>query len=230
MMHTVELNYAAAPFYNTYRDGFAEVIGREWNNLSELNAASARWLMECFGIRTETFISSQLSLPGSVKAKPKNHWISDPGFDGGSAEASQAGNDILSPHSVIPVTRLRRSASPRRETGIQNMRDFEITRNDPRTDSSGAAAGHTPTQRLIDICRLVGADTYLSGAGGHKYLEQAEFEKAGIRLVFQNFRHPVYPQRSTGTGAAFTSNLSALDGLFNCGGGEAGRKTLNIER
>ena len=219
MMHAVELNYAAAPFFNTYREGFAEVIGREWENLAELNAASARWLMECFGIRTETFISSQLPLTSTTKATTKNHWIPD-----------QVGNDILSPHSVIPVTRLRRSASPRRETGIQNMRDFEITRNDPRADSSGAVTGHTTTQRLIDICRLVGADTYLSGAGGHKYLEQEEFEKAGIRLVFQDFRHPVYPQRSTGTGAAFTSNLSALDGLFNCGGGEAGRKTLNIER
>jgi len=183
------------------------------------------------------------------------------------------------------------------------MRDFEITRNDPRADSSGAAAGCTPTQRLIDICRLVGADTYLSGAGGHKYLEQAEFEKAGIRLVFQDFRHPVYPQHSstlhreaeikcnsrdchsrdvpaiaseaklesgnqdishpTGSSAkaksldshfhgndrtekptpenktmpdsslkqdpVFIPNLSALDGLFNCGGGTAGRKTLGLE-
>ena len=107
-----------------------------------------------------------------------------------------------------------------------------------------------PTQRLIAICRRVGADTYLSGAGGQNYLAPAEFEKAGIKLEFQRFEHPVYPQyvlkprvahgkeglpalpepaRELGQGAGFIPCLSAIDGLFNCGGGAAGRKMLNIE-
>ncbi len=92
-----------------------------------------------------------------------------------------------------------------------------------------------PTRRLIDICRRVGADTYLSGAGGHTYLEPAEFEKAGITLEFQKFQQPVYPQYSLKRRAArgkegvgFIPCLSAMDGLFNCGGGAAGRKMLNI--
>lgn len=86
-----------------------------------------------------------------------------------------------------------------------------------------------PTRRLIDICRRVGADTYLSGAGGHKYLEPSEFEKAGIKLEFQRFEHPVYPQHTLKQGSAFIPCLSAIDGLFNCGGGAAGRKKLKIE-
>lgn len=90
-----------------------------------------------------------------------------------------------------------------------------------------------PTQRLIDICRRVGADTYLSGVGARNYLEPAEFEKAGIKLEFQQFEHPVYPQHHgsqfTEEGAVFVPCLSAIDGLFNCGGGAAGRKILKIE-
>jgi hypothetical protein len=87
-----------------------------------------------------------------------------------------------------------------------------------------------PTQRLIDICNRVGADTYVSGAGGHNYLAPAEFEKAGIKLEFQEFQHPVYPQHAPKEGAGFVACLSAIDGLFNCGGGVAGRRMLKIER
>ncbi|NOY80702.1 MAG: WbqC family protein [Kiritimatiellaeota bacterium] len=65
-----------------------------------------------------------------------------------------------------------------------------------------------PTGRLIDICRAVGADVYLSGAGGRDYLEQELFEAAGIELVFQDFEHPVYPQGGRGR---FVSHLSAMD-------------------
>lgn len=84
------------------------------------------------------------------------------------------------------------------------------------------------TQRLIDICRHIGADTYLSGAGGHEYLDVAKFEEAGIKLEFQNFLHPTYPQCYSNKQMGFISHLSAIDGLFNCGGGAEGRKSLNL--
>jgi len=71
----------------------------------------------------------------------------------------------------------------------------------------------TGTQRLIDITKKVGADTYLSGPGGREYLETEEFKEAGVELVFQEFRHPEYKQQFGG----FISNLSVVDFLFNCG-------------
>jgi hypothetical protein len=71
------------------------------------------------------------------------------------------------------------------------------------------------TERLVAICRALGADTYLSGAGGRGYLELERFERAAVRVVFQAFECPVYPQRF----GPFEPNLSVVDLLFNCGAG-----------
>jgi len=69
------------------------------------------------------------------------------------------------------------------------------------------------TDKLIGLCRAVGADTYLSGTGGRDYLDEEAFRRAGVRLVYQAFEHPTYPQVWDG----FVSHLSAVDLLFNCG-------------
>lgn len=66
------------------------------------------------------------------------------------------------------------------------------------------------TQRLVDLCLKVGADIYLSGLGAGQYLEETLFAEAGIRVVWQDFRHPVYPQLH----GRFEPNLSVLDYLM----------------
>src|SRR5207249_1094293 len=70
-----------------------------------------------------------------------------------------------------------------------------------------------PTDRLIDICREVGASVYLAGPGAHQYMDLPRFEASGIRLEIQEFRHPLYPQCYE----PFVPGLSAVDLLFNCG-------------
>lgn len=70
-----------------------------------------------------------------------------------------------------------------------------------------------PSERLAAICALLGADTYLSGAGGREYLNPEPFQRRGIKVIFQDFQHPHYPQLYGG----FIANLSLLDLLFNCG-------------
>lgn len=70
-----------------------------------------------------------------------------------------------------------------------------------------------PTDRLIDICKTVGADTYLTGMGGQNYLDLSRFEEANIKVVFQAFRPPVYPQLY----GPFEPALSVVDLLFNGG-------------
>lgn len=70
-----------------------------------------------------------------------------------------------------------------------------------------------PTDRLIDICKALGGNTYLSGQDGVKYMNLERFKKRGVKVIVQNFKHPVYPQLFGG----FQSPLSIVDLLFNCG-------------
>ncbi len=71
-----------------------------------------------------------------------------------------------------------------------------------------------PTERLIDICRVVGATEYLAGAGATAYLDVDRFKASGVALELQEFRHPVYPQCYI----PFIPGLSAIDLLLTCGG------------
>jgi hypothetical protein len=69
------------------------------------------------------------------------------------------------------------------------------------------------TQRLVELCKLYKADTYISGIHGREYLELHLFEKEGIKVVFQEFKAKEYPQKFSG----FVPNLSIIDALFNIG-------------
>ena len=70
-----------------------------------------------------------------------------------------------------------------------------------------------PTERLIEICRWAGADSYLAGAGGLHYMRLDRFQQEGIRVLQQEFEPPIYPQQY----GRFEPNLSIVDLLFNCG-------------
>jgi len=69
------------------------------------------------------------------------------------------------------------------------------------------------TTLIQDLCKAVGADTYLSGQGARKYNDPAEFGKLGINLGYDDFECPEYPQ----LWGDFIPNLSVIDLLFNCG-------------
>lgn len=71
-----------------------------------------------------------------------------------------------------------------------------------------------PDERLIAITKLLGAHTYLAGAGGHNYMNLNAYENAGIRVIFQEFHHPVYRQLFAG---AFVPYMSVIDLLYNHG-------------
>jgi len=73
------------------------------------------------------------------------------------------------------------------------------------------------TDWIIAACKEVGADTFLSGAGGANYQDEDAYGQAGIKLVYSDFKHPVYPQQF----GEFVPGLSVVDLLFNCGPGSA---------
>jgi len=73
----------------------------------------------------------------------------------------------------------------------------------------------TATDRLIEICRRVGADTYIAGAGGRKYMEMDKFKQAGIKVLFTEYHTPHYDQRHAR--GPFIPDLSIIDMLYNAG-------------
>lgn len=75
--------------------------------------------------------------------------------------------------------------------------------------SSLGAVGHK-SERLLDICKKLGADEYYSGAAARHYLDLGLFKGAGIAVCFQEYEHPVYPQLY----GEFVSHLSVLDLLM----------------
>ena len=71
------------------------------------------------------------------------------------------------------------------------------------------------------ICNAIGADTYFSGRGASMtYLDREKFAANGVKIVFQDFQHPVYSQCGR---EAFVPGVSILDMLFNCGVQESRR-------
>ena len=71
--------------------------------------------------------------------------------------------------------------------------------------------------RLVTICRAIGADTYLSAPGSAVYIEKEQeggaFAGSGVTIRYHSFAHPVYPQRQD----EFVSHMSIVDLLMNCG-------------
>jgi hypothetical protein len=68
-------------------------------------------------------------------------------------------------------------------------------------------------ERIVKICQKVGADTYLCGKGGRKYMEESVFVQGEIAVQYTDFRPTDYPQLY----GAFIPGLSILDSLLNIG-------------
>ena len=57
-----------------------------------------------------------------------------------------------------------------------NSREFSIETNIENLYSSDLSISTKGTQRLVDICKEVGATEYISGLGGKTYLEEELFD------------------------------------------------------
>jgi len=67
--------------------------------------------------------------------------------------------------------------------------------------------------RLVEICKLFNADIFYEGVSGKNYLDEKYFVEQGIRIEYQDYKHPVYHQLY----GDFIPYLSVVDLLFNCG-------------
>jgi hypothetical protein len=68
----------------------------------------------------------------------------------------------------------------------------------------------TRTERLVAICRRVGANHYLSGPSARDYIEAALFEDAGIGLEYIVYDYPEYEQLHP----PYDPHVTVLDLLF----------------
>jgi hypothetical protein len=72
---------------------------------------------------------------------------------------------------------------------------------------------------LLNICKELGADEYLSGPDGRNYLNLELWNKNGIKVQFHDYNHPQYNQLY----GKFQMFMSVIDLIFN-----NGPESLNI--
>lgn len=71
---------------------------------------------------------------------------------------------------------------------------------------------------IYQICKQLGAGTYISGSSGRDYMNLDVFCNDGIQVKFNDYVHPIYAQKKS---FEFVPYLSVLDLLMNKGPDEA---------
>ncbi|MBU3934949.1 WbqC family protein [Patescibacteria group bacterium] len=66
---------------------------------------------------------------------------------------------------------------------------------------------------VLEMCKKLEADLYVFGALGKDYAKEEDFNKEGIKIYFQDYKHPIYPQLYN----EFIPSMGIIDLLFNCG-------------
>jgi hypothetical protein len=70
------------------------------------------------------------------------------------------------------------------------------------------------TERLVNVCKAIGADTYVAGIGSYEYMDEKLFYQNKLKVEYQNYVPIQYPQRFTDS---FIPDLSIIDMMVNVG-------------
>ena len=79
-------------------------------------------------------------------------------------------------------------------------------------------------EKLLNVCKALGADFYLANNATGEYVGESYFRSSDIKFEVQNYKHPRYVQRHKEHILPFMPYLSVVDLLFNCG--EESLKTI----
>jgi hypothetical protein len=80
--------------------------------------------------------------------------------------------------------------------------------------SRDVATVHGKNERLLAICRALGATEYLSGPAARPYIDETAWNAAGIKVLYKSYEgYPEYPQLH----GTFEHHVTVLDVLFNTG-------------
>lgn len=78
--------------------------------------------------------------------------------------------------------------------------------------SSELGVNSKKSDLVLDLCKSVGADYYISGPMGKDYLELDKFDECKINVEIQDYTHPVYKQLY----GDFIPNMGIIDFVMNC--------------
>lgn len=70
------------------------------------------------------------------------------------------------------------------------------------------------TERLVSICKTLTATEYITGPAAKNYMDENQFEQAGIKIMYSNYDDYSEYQQLHG---AFTHHVSILDLILNTG-------------
>jgi hypothetical protein len=105
------------------------------------------------------------------------------------------GGDVLSDITIDVTTRL--------------LALFEIDTPVVVESTIGLPVFDNPNDRLISLCERFECDVYVSGLGGHAYIDEERWAKSSVRLEWSG-----YEPREYGRGSApWIPDLSALDAV-----------------
>ncbi len=90
-------------------------------------------------------------------------------------------------------------------------RTLDIPTPFQRSSKGDWAVNLSSTERVVEICRRIGASKYLSGNGGMNYLDYEPFEKIGVKVHYLSYNLLPYNQLH----GEFTPYVSFIDLLFN---------------
>jgi hypothetical protein len=83
----------------------------------------------------------------------------------------------------------------------------------PRRPSSSMVSRQAKSALMAALVEEAGGAAYLTGTGARDYLDEAPFRARGIKVVWQKFESPVYPQLH----GRFEPYLSIIDAFMNVG-------------
>ena len=93
------------------------------------------------------------------------------------------------------------------------VRYFDLGKNIKFMNSSDMNISGKSSERLVNICNSISADTYITGHGAKNYLDHNIFEQNNIKVEYMKYEFNSYPQQN----GKFTPYVSALDLIANCG-------------
>ena len=67
--------------------------------------------------------------------------------------------------------------------------------------------------RIIEMCKRLNADVYISGSGAKDYHIEEDYHRNGIKLVYSDYQPVQYLQ----IGKQVAENMSVIDYVMNCG-------------